>query len=265
MEISRAQLKFNAKQILANKSILIIISLIYSIASVAAGFVGGFLSLIPFVGPIILIGIMLTIVVFSFQITKANMDATNDTEIDVFNFSKLKKAIFVSLWSFVYMLPGFVAYMIGFVLTFLNAFMQLKNTIESTSSSMSSFSIIPTIIMFAGMIYLFYISYSIFFAVHMVYDGNNYDNMTAHEIIKTCIQMMKGYKFKLFILGLSFIGWYLVVGLIGMIPLLGWILSPVATAILTVYIALTQIQFYKAIAPQPQIVDNFDTLNMYKE
>lgn len=273
MDISRAQLKTNAKNILSNKSILIVIMLVYSIATSIISFFGSILAIIPFIGPLIFLGTMAAIYVFSFQITKLNMDATNNEEIDFFNFKKIKKAIFVSLWNFLYMLPGIIMNIIGiFGLLFSTLAVNRTKYVDIGDDiifcqpvqeiTVPVFLILLfVLLLIAGTIYTVYIAYSLMFALYLVYDGNIYDNLTAKEIINKCFSMMKGNKFKLFVLELSFIGWYFLVGIISAIPLLGWILSPIATAVLSTYVVLTQIQFYKTILP---VEDTIMNLNLDK-
>lgn len=75
----------------------------------------------------------------------------------------------------------------------------------------------------------------------------------ANDCIKESCRLMKGYKMSLFVLMLSFIGWYLLVGvamvIIGILPVVGWLLSVVvnyaAGLLLNVYVFTSVAVFYK--------------------
>jgi uncharacterized membrane protein len=264
MEISRKELKLNAKQIMQNKSQLIIITLIYTIVSSIVSFIGSFLEMIPFVGFFISLGISLATFVFSLQINKINMDATNNEPIDIFDFSNLKKAIFVSLWSLLYMIPSIIAYIVGIAM-FISQLTIKPDDMFFHTEAPNSFQLFGLAIIFIGVLYNVYISYALSFSIFMVYDGRNYENKSAYEIVKLCLNLTKGNKLKLFILDLSFIGWFMLMGLIILIPIIGWLAIPVVSTLLSVYIVLTKIQFYKTIASVEINEQDNNILNMNKE
>ena len=101
-------------------------------------------------------------------------------------------------------------------------------------------------------------------------------NRTANECIAESCRLMDGNKASAFVLKLSFIGWYILIALADMgasrIPWIGtyfsMVVSTITGALLTVYIMMTDIEFYREVVhpttyfaataptqPTPQVFD----------
>lgn len=115
-----------------------------------------------------------------------------------------------------------------------------------TEINLNLLSFIASILAIASLIYLCYKSISYSLTLFILYDNQN---STSKEIVENSATLMNGNKMKYFLLCLSFIGWYLLIGLITFIGIIFFknfsifILS-IGSLLLTPYISSTLVCFY---------------------
>ena len=122
------------------------------------------------------------------------------------------------------------------------------------SANSAGITLITAVIMICIMIYYIAKTLSYILSSYILFDEGN---LSSKEIVEKSNELMKGNKGKYILLGLSFIGWFLliyafafVIGILGSIlgvvgAILGFILMAVGAFILSIYIEFTFISFYE--------------------
>lgn len=99
---------------------------------------------------------------------------------------------------------------------------------------------------------ILYITKSLLYslALYLLYDN---PNATTKELLDKSAELMKGNRWKLILVELSFIGWYLLIGFVSgfataLLLLVGPLLLYISALVLTPYITFTLISFYEHVA-----------------
>ncbi|WP_373897919.1 DUF975 family protein [Haloimpatiens sp. FM7315] len=103
-------------------------------------------------------------------------------------------SIFQFLWSLLFILPLIIAFTI----------IMLKSVYEVQFTSLPLVVFTVAAITVTIILTIILLRYSMVF---LVYNDNK--ELSAMEVVKASVSMMKGYKFKLFLMNLSFIGWFI--------------------------------------------------------
>lgn len=132
---------------------------------------------------------------FTFMKLKRNED------VGYFDFLTLGFSNFEKAWKIYFRM------IIKLIIPIIIIITSLVISIVESSYTISSnllYIIIPTILMWIGIIYTYIISLSLALSMNIAYDESE---LTAKETIKKSQELMKGNKGNLFVLNISFIGW----------------------------------------------------------
>lgn len=130
--------------------------------------------------------------------------------------------IFKFLWSLLWIIPYVIVIAIVVVVMFSGN--MLSNSV--VASEIISSNIVGGIIIILVLTLILSITLTIFLNRYALayYIAHDDDDISASDALKKSIELMKGNKIRLFLLQLSFIGWFILGALIFIIPLL-WVTS----------------------------------------
>lgn len=178
------------------------------------------------------------------------------TDFISIGFKNFKRALFLSLSIFIRIIVPLILLIVASVMPIIINFAQ--NVGEEVSSASNFISICSLFVAIASIIYLLYklLAYSL--TTYVLID--NTEAKSKEVIAKSC-ELMKGNKTKYILLVLSFIGWFLLAGLIGgtvgvFNDMLGNILIYVLSLLLTPYITFAEINFYEELAGSSKTVES---------
>ena len=204
--------KQNAKEIIRNNKML----MLYAFICVIVLFICNFIcSKIPVMG---FIGTLVISLIFSLVMIGVSLQIVNGENIDLNKiFSKFGKFVKAELWYLLYSLPAIIGYAI-FIGCFLGLLLLGFATFLSLGDVSFSGILLVAILIVGLWSFVFSIIWSI--SIYFKYSFSLYIsvddaaiNISAKNCLKVSKEMMKGNKFRFFVFQLSFIGWYLLVGL----------------------------------------------------
>ena len=196
---------------------------------------------------ILIIVTSLITVALNYGLTASMLKLSRNEEVGVTDFIKIgfnnfKRAFFLSLSIFIRVLIPIVLIIFATTLPIVERFM-----VEPGQESSNILSIIASIIIIGGLIYLFYkiLAYSL--STYILIDN---PEAKSKEVLKTSTTFMKGNKLKFIGLIFSFFGWLLLCGILSAIAQIageafGTIVAYGTSLLLTPYIAFTEIGFYE--------------------
>ncbi len=126
---------------------------------------------------------------------------------------------------------------------------------NSTLSQIITF-IIPLILLIISLVYLIAKSLLYSLSYYILYDNQNY---TSKQIVEKSEELMKGNRLNYLLLMISFIGWYLLISLIGVIS--SYFINPtiivlICSIMLSPYIYLSLVTFYENLVFDKNQTDN---------
>lgn len=197
----------------ANKTILLY-SFLYLLILIGSNFV---FSLIPIFGSIctIIMSVIFSLLLLGVSLQIVNGEAINIGAI----FSKFGKFVKANLWYLLYSLPSIIGSVIatscfmGMLAIGLASFLTAGDTTMRYSGTTLLILIVVGIAAFIfSFIWAIVIYFKYCFAMYVSVDEEA-SNISAKNCLVVSAEMMKGHKCDFFIFQLSFIGWYLLVGL----------------------------------------------------
>ncbi len=240
--MTRAELKQQAKDTLRGRwGTAVGMVLVYELLLGAIAMVASF---IPFVGSTI--SLIIT-VPLSFGFIGQLLKFSRKEHVEILDYFTIGFNNFAKSWSIVgYTILKLLGYVIAYVLCIVILTCVAIATIYAESIAM----LVIGIIIFA---ILFIVLYSLllmksYLYVLTEYIGNDKIDMSAKDVVDKSSELMKGHRWELFVLQLSFVGWGILAVLTCGIGFL-W-LEP--------YMQITIIKFYENLAKENDLIDNVE-------
>lgn len=230
--MTRAELKKQAKETLKGRwGTAIAMVLVFQIISWILSMIGNF---VIGIGAIAVVVISVPI---SFGFIGQFMKFSRKEEVGIVDFFKIGFENFGKSWSIVgHTLLKLLPYIIGMIVSIILMIVSILYTTQNEDVEMFFILIAIAYVIF----FVFYIMLLVKTYLYVLpeYIGNDTDDMTAKEIVEKSAELMKGHRWELFVLELSFMGWVLLsiftlgIGLLWVIP----------------YMDVTIIKFYEYVA-----------------
>ncbi len=247
-----SELKLDAKSKLKGKiGKLICILLVYSLFFLVLGFIGSFLGNNIFSTIFTLVVDIIT-VPLSFGFLASMIRIHRGEDVKVFDFATTGFENFYNTWKVVgrtflkMILPIVLMVVTSVILVFaVAANISSKIVLDSSSTASSGFGalqLIAIILFVASFVYYIIKALSYTLSQYVLFDNLE---LTGKEIVEKSEELMKGNKGKYVKLVLSFIGWFLLIALLSIIPIIGIILVLVGYLLLSLYVSFTTISFYE--------------------
>lgn len=253
--MTRSELKQNAKAKLSGKwgkaiGINLIYLLLTALLTAAVGLINN-----STISLILNIVIALVGIAISYGVTASLIKLSRNENVGLIdflptglqNFGKIIKLYFSLILK---LLLPMIAYIVGMLI------MIASFVIDSSAALVVT--IVGLILFIIGLIA--YVKKVLLYAIpsYVLYDN---PEATSKEVLDKTAVLMNGNRWNYVVLHLSFFGWYLLAGFVpgllsAFIPTFGSILMYVAAAILTPYIAFTEINFYEDLAGVNNVSEN---------
>ena len=204
-----------------------IITAIYVVVSFLIGMI---LAVIPVIGQIISIIIS---PVLSFGILVSFMKLSRNEDATYFGFLKDGFDLFGKVWGVT--LQTLLRVLPAIILFAISGSMQIISVFSRNAGGSASFGLLAVLLNGAALIWLVLKTYSLALALFIL---NDEPTLKSSEIVKKSEALMKGNKWRLFCLELSFIGWIILVSITFGLALL-WIFP---------YMQIATVKFYEEIA-----------------
>lgn len=247
-----SELKADAKRKLSGKlGTAVAIMLVYVIVVAILEIIGTSIHNEAFSFIINIIVVILN-VPLSFGLLASMIKLSRGEKVGIFDFFTVALENVYNAWKVVgrtilkMIIPTVLIILSILIMVFSVAYTATQSVVLGTTSSSSSGS---GIIFIIGII-AFIAAYVYFFVKYLLYSLSNYilfDNpeYTGKEIVEKSAELMNGNRWKLFKLSLSFIGWYLLIGVAMVVPIVGPILAIIGALLLSPYITFASINFYE--------------------
>jgi len=230
--MTRAELKRQAKESLKGRwGTAIVMVLVFQIISWILSMIGNF---VIGIGAIAVVVISVPI---SFGFIGQFMKFSRKEEVGIVDFFKIGFENFGKSWSIVgHTLLKLLPYVIGIIVSIVLMIASIVYTTQNEDIEMF-FMLIPIAYVIFFVFYIMLIVKTYFYVL-TEYIGNDTNDMTAKEIVEKSAELMKGHRWELFVLELSFMGWVFLsiftlgIGLLWLIP----------------YMDVTIIKFYEYVA-----------------
>ena len=240
------ELKISAKQKLSSCFKLVItINFFHLIITLALSFLDS--KTTGILQTIIAIIIAIINIALGYGLTASMLKLSRNENVEIADFIKIgfknfKRALFLSLSILVRLLIPIILISAATLLPSIQIFMNIFGV-----HSADVISIFALVIIFGGLIYLFYKILSYALSTYLLIDN---PELTSKEILKTSAELMKGNKLKFIGLVFSFFGWLLVVSFLGVLAAiisesLGTLVIYGLSLLLTPYITFSEINFYE--------------------
>lgn len=249
------ELKKDAKVKLSGSYIkACLITLIYYACIFALSYVVSALSTSP-VAIIISIIIAIISVPLSFGIISTFIKIIRNEDVSVLDFITLGFKNFKGVWrtslrTLVNLLLPLILLIASYIFLFYTLFQAAVASLSQSTVSQdtSSLFLVSIVLVIATAIFYIYKQFSYSLTMYILYDN---PTSTGKEINNESVKLMKGNKGKLFLLGLSFIGWMLLVILASTVVSMflgetaGIIISYLGIILLAPYIIASIVCFYE--------------------
>jgi len=230
--MTRAELKRQAKESLKGRwGTAIVMVLVFQIISWILSMIGNF---VIGIGAIAVVVISVPI---SFGFIGQFMKFSRKEEVGIVDFFKIGFENFGKSWSIVgHTLLKLLPYVIGIIVSIVLMIASIVYTTQNEDIEMF-FMLIPIAYVIFFVFYIMLIVKTYFYVL-TEYIGNDTNDVTAKEIVEKSAELMKGHRWELFVLELSFMGWVFLsiftlgIGLLWLIP----------------YMDVTIIKFYEYVA-----------------
>lgn len=247
-----SELKLDAKSKLKGKiGKLICILLVYSLFFLVLGFIGSFLG-DNLISKIFALVVDIITIPLSFGFLASIIRVYRGEDVKVFDFATTGFENFYNAWKVVgrtflkMILPVILMVVTTVILVFaVVANLSSKVVLDSSSTASSgfgAFQLIAIILFVASFVYYIIKALSYTLSQYVLFDNLE---LTGKEIVEKSEELMKGNKGKYVKLVLSFIGWYLLIALLAIVPIIGVILVLVGYLLLSLYVSFTTISFYE--------------------
>jgi uncharacterized membrane protein len=242
--MTRAELKQQAKDTLRGRwGTAIGMILVYELLIGAIGMIANF---IPFIGSVALLVVSVPL---SFGFIGQLLKFSRKEQVGVLDYFTIGFNNFGKSWSIVgYTLLKLVGYIIAYVVCTFAMVGLIVASISAESVVMLAIGMIIIGILFF-VIYVLLLMKSYLYVL-TEYIGNDNPGMSAKEVVEKSGELMRGHRWELFVLELSFIGWAILAMLTCGIGLL-W-LEP--------YMQVTTIKFYESLANGNSSNDNVEVI-----
>ena len=206
---------------------------------------------------------------FSYGIFASILKISHNEDVSIFDFITLGLKNFKKVWGIFFrtllkILVPFILNIFAVLLCIFNITLYIFNAEFSPIEYNPLLAIFSVVLLFCSSIYL--IAKGLYYAItsYILYDN---ESLTSKEIVQKSQELMKGYRMKYILLNLSFIGWMLLIALVGEAVLLYtnnqaiyMSVIDVLTLLLTPYIYLTIYNFYGRISNKNS--DNYSENNL---
>lgn len=242
--MTRAELKQQAKDTLRGRwGTAIGMILVYELLIGAIGMIANF---IPFIGSVALLVVSVPL---SFGFIGQLLKFSRKEQVGVLDYFTIGFNNFGKSWSIVgYTFLKLVGYIIAYVVCIFAMVGLIVASISAESVVMLAIGMIIIGILFF-VIYVLLLMKSYLYVL-TEYIGNDNPGMSAKEVVEKSGELMRGHRWELFVLELSFIGWAILAMLTCGIGLL-W-LEP--------YMQVTTIKFYESLANGNNSNDNVEVI-----
>lgn len=200
---------------------------------------------------------------FSYGLTASLIKLSRDEEVGVLDFITLGLQTFKKIWNVFF--STLLRVLLPVILFFASICFFAVTIAQSIISGESSPLLILSIVLFiAAIIYYIVKLLSYQLTSYILYDN---PDASGKEIVLKSAELMKGNKWKYIGLGLSFIGWYLLIYiafgiLMNINAILGSIVVFVGAILLSPYISISTINFYEDLANySSKEISNTETTN----
>lgn len=168
------------------------------------------------------------------------------TDFITVGMKNFKRAFFLSLSIFFRLLIPIIVLVVASILPIVANF---ASNVDGSSSS-GVLSIVALVLTVASIIYLFYKALSYALATYVLVEN---EEANSKDAITRSAELMKGNKTRFICMVFSFIGWFLLAGILGAVAeaisaLVGTIVTYGLSLLLTPYITFTEINFYEELA-----------------
>lgn len=230
--MTRAELKQQAKDTLRGRwGTAIGMLLVYELLIGAIGMIANF---IPFVGSIALLVVSIPL---SFGFIGQLLKFSRKEQVGVVDFFSIGFNNFGKSWSIV----GYTFLkLIGYIIAYAVCMVAMAGLVVASVNAESLEMLVIGMIIIGILFFIIYVGLLMksYLYVLTEYIGNDNPNMSGKEVVEKSGELMKGHRWELFVLELSFIGWAILAILTCGIGLL-W-LEP--------YMQITTIKFYENLA-----------------
>ncbi len=237
--MTRAELKQQAKDTLRGRwGTAIGMILVYELLIGAIGMIANF---IPFIGSVALLVVSIPL---SFGFIGQLLKFSRKEQAGVLDFFTIGFNNFGKSWSIVgYTFLKLIGYIIAYVVCTFAMVGLIVAALNAESLTMLAIGGVIFALLFI-IIYVLLIMKSYLYVL-TEYIGNDKTDMSAKDVVEKSSELMKGHRWELFVLELSFIGWMILAMLTCGIGLL-W-LEP--------YMQITTIKFYESLANENNNVE----------
>ncbi len=250
MVLTSSEARKQARESLRGKwSIAILTFLLFMVYNTLISF----LAMIPFLGTILLIAGMAFEVPFTYGLIMSIINLKRGESINCYDFFLYGWQNFSRAWSLtgrliLKMIVPIILLIVGMALTVISIVTAFAGGVLYSSSNVmaggSILSVIASLIVIVG--YILIIVYAFKYALSMFIAVDN-PNMSPLDCVNKSAELMNGNKGRLFCLFISFIGWYLLAGLLCLIPFVNVIIPFIMAILLAPYIEMALIVFYENI------------------
>ena len=230
----------------------IVINLVFIILSFALNMISGLVE-DEMISSLIALFIAIITLPFSFGLLASMIKLSRGENTGIMDFvtvglANIGKVFSIYLRLILKLWLPIVLFFASIALVGLGAFLGLAGTISTE---------VLLVLMLAGSVIaiiasILYITKSLLYslALYLLHDN---PNATAKELLEKSAELMKGNRWKLILVELSFFGWYILIGFVSGIAtafllLVGPILLYAAVLILMPYVTFTLISFYEHVA-----------------
>lgn len=186
----------------------------------------------------------------SYGVVASTMKIVRNEDVSATDFLKIGFSNIKSTWrvtgrTIVKMLLPVICLIISYAILFTSLLLVFEG---SKGTEGTILFIVSTILVVASLIWTVIKSFSYSLTFYILYDKQD---ATGKEITEKSAELMKGNKLTLFLLSLSFIGWYLLIYLAALVSVIilgelaGTVVTAVLTLLLTPYVTAATICFYE--------------------
>lgn len=248
MVLTASEARKQARESLRGKwSIIILTFLLYMVYNTLVAC----LSMIPFLGTILFIAGIVFDVPFTYGLVMSTLKLKRGENINCYDFFVNGWQNFSRAWCLtgrliLKMIVPIILVIVGIILTVISIVTAFAGGILYSSSDVMAgggiLSVIASLVILAG--YILAIVYGFKYALSMFIAVDN-PNMRPVDCVNKSAELMNGNKGRLFCLFISFIGWYLLAGLLCIIPFVNVIIPFIMGIVLSPYVQMAFIVFYE--------------------
>lgn len=248
MVLTASEARKQARESLRGKwSIIILTFLLYMVYNTLVAC----LSIIPFLGTILFIAGIVFDVPFTYGLVMSTLKLKRGENINCYDFFVNGWQNFSRAWCLtgrliLKMILPIILVIVGIILTVISIVTAFAGGILYSSSDVMAgggiLSVIASLVILAG--YILAIVYGFKYALSMFIAVDN-PNMRPVDCVNKSAELMNGNKGRLFCLFISFIGWYLLAGLLCIIPFVNVIIPFIMGIVLSPYVQMAFIVFYE--------------------